>query len=137
MEFTVYDELSGRVLRSGYSSHPEIQATTGESILLGFAAKDGYVDRGVVVSLGEKPSDSHFFNYTTRLWESDAKLAETSVRTKRDALLSASDWTQLPDVPLETKALWATYRQALRDITDQTGFPFDVVWPESPKGPAA
>jgi len=54
------------------------------------------------------------------------------VRTKRDALLKDTDWTQLPDVPQETKDLWAPYRQALRDVTEQTGFPADVVWPVPP-----
>lgn len=50
----------------------------------------------------------------------------------RARLLNESDWTQLPDVPLETKSAWADYRQALRDITEQPGFPKNVVWPEKP-----
>jgi hypothetical protein len=54
--------------------------------------------------------------------------------SKRDALLSESDWTQLPDVPLTTeqKSEWAVYRQALRDITDQPGFPDNINWPVKP-----
>ena len=51
-------------------------------------------------------------------------------RARRNRLLQASDWTQLPDVPLATKAAWATYRQALRDITEQPGWPTDITWPE-------
>lgn len=51
---------------------------------------------------------------------------------RRNAELVASDWTQLPDVPQDTKDLWAVYRQALRDITDQEGYPFEIVWPVSP-----
>jgi hypothetical protein len=54
------------------------------------------------------------------------------VRAKRTYLLAESDWTQLPDVPLATKQAWAAYRQALRDITEQPGFPLEVVWPEPP-----
>lgn len=57
---------------------------------------------------------------------------EIEVRQERDRKLAASDWTQLPDVPLDTKAEWATYRQALRDVTAQSGFPFNVVWPIPP-----
>lgn len=53
------------------------------------------------------------------------------VRDQRNALLAQSDWTQLPDVPLATKEAWATYRQALRDITDQSD-PFNIVWPTPP-----
>lgn len=57
---------------------------------------------------------------------------EIEVRSDRDRRLAASDWTQLPDVPLTTKSEWAAYRQALRDVTNQTGFPFDVAWPTPP-----
>ena len=56
-----------------------------------------------------------------------------SVREERVALLIASDWSQLPDSPADSAA-WATYRQQLRDIPDQAGFPFDVVWPDYPEG---
>jgi hypothetical protein len=51
---------------------------------------------------------------------------------ERRAKLVATDWTQLPDVPLETKQAWAEYRQALRDITSQPGYPTNVVWPTPP-----
>lgn len=54
------------------------------------------------------------------------------VRARRNALLTESDWTQLPDVSQATKDLWAAYRQALRDITAQAGFPTDVEWPVAP-----
>ena len=54
-----------------------------------------------------------------------------AVRTQRDLRLMACDWTQLPDVPLRTKEAWATYRQALRDITQQVD-PFEIVWPARP-----
>jgi hypothetical protein len=56
---------------------------------------------------------------------------EAEVRQQRNELLSACDWTQLPDSPADHEA-WATYRQALRDVTAQEGFPWDVVWPEEP-----
>ena len=60
----------------------------------------------------------------------EAKAAE--VRQQRDELLAASDWTQLPDAtPLDAQA-WTTYRQALRDLTSQPGFPHNVTWPEEP-----
>ena len=52
------------------------------------------------------------------------------VRTQRNAKLAASDWTQLPDAPVDA-AEWAEYRQALRDVTDQTD-PFDIAWPTAP-----
>lgn len=55
------------------------------------------------------------------------------MREKRFMLLKTSDWTQLPDVPLATKEAWATYRQALRDITAQPGYPFNIIWPQAPQ----
>jgi len=53
------------------------------------------------------------------------------VRTERNTKLSASDWTQVADAPVD-QAAWATYRQALRDISAQDGFPWAVNWPVAP-----
>lgn len=53
------------------------------------------------------------------------------IRTKRNDLLADTDWTQVADAPVD-QAAWATYRQALRDVPEQEGFPVDVVWPEKP-----
>lgn len=58
-------------------------------------------------------------------------LAEQA-RFQRTLLLQESDWTQLPDVPQEIKDVWAVYRQALRDITLQEGFPTNITWPTRP-----
>jgi hypothetical protein len=57
---------------------------------------------------------------------------ELEVRTKRNKLLQESDWTQTKDSPDAVDVLWQPYRQALRDITTQQGFPFNVVWPIAP-----
>jgi hypothetical protein len=54
------------------------------------------------------------------------------VRKERNRLLTASDWTQISDCTADKQA-WATYRQALRDITNQSGFPTDVVFPTPPQ----
>jgi hypothetical protein len=64
----------------------------------------------------------------------ESKLAEwqpVNIREERDAKLAATDWTQVADAPVD-QAAWATYRQALRDIPAQEGFPSEVVWPDSP-----
>ena len=63
--------------------------------------------------------------------DADSKAKAASVRAERNALLSASDWTQVADAPVDQQA-WAAYRQALRDLTKQEGFPFTVVWPQEP-----
>lgn len=59
------------------------------------------------------------------------------VRAERDQLLQASDVMVLPDrwalMTAEQQAAWAAYRQQLRDITDQDGFPWSVEWPTQPE----
>lgn len=59
------------------------------------------------------------------------EFAASTVRDDRNAKLSESDWTQVADAPVD-KAAWATYRQALRDIPSQAGFPNEVTWPTEP-----
>ena len=56
----------------------------------------------------------------------------SSVRGQRDSLLVQSDWTQGKDIPDNVSSTWAVYRQALRDIPGQTGFPWVVEWPTQP-----
>jgi len=53
------------------------------------------------------------------------------IRAQRNALLADSDWTQVADAPVDSSA-WATYRQALRDVPQQDGFPEEVTWPTKP-----
>ena len=57
--------------------------------------------------------------------------AINNVCADRNIQLSDSDWTQLPDSPVDRVA-WAVYRQALRDVTTQLNFPWNIQWPESP-----
>lgn len=53
------------------------------------------------------------------------------LRSRRNQLLTQSDWTQLADSGAD-QAAWAAYRQTLRALPQQEGFPWDVVWPEPP-----
>lgn len=55
---------------------------------------------------------------------------ERTVRAERNAKLSSTDWTGMSDVTMSAEM--ATYRQALRDITGQEGFPNEVTWPVEP-----
>ena len=71
-------------------------------------------------------------------WDWDPELVKEDVRRARNAMLSACDWTQQIDVPLTEAKIqeWVTYRQQLRDITDNLPDDLlsvnDVVWPVSP-----
>lgn len=62
----------------------------------------------------------------------DPSQLASAARVHRNALLAASDWTQVADAPVN-QAAWATYRQALRDLPDQAGFPTDINWPVAPE----
>lgn len=59
------------------------------------------------------------------------KQQATAIREQRNKALQACDWTQLEDASVD-KALWVVYRQHLRDIPAQIGFPWDVQWPIKP-----
>jgi hypothetical protein len=74
-------------------------------------------------------------NYIVSDLDADASAATvgaqwTVVRAERNKLLANCDWTQLPDASADAAA-WAVYRQALRDITDQSD-PFNIQWPTTP-----
>ena len=57
-----------------------------------------------------------------------------SVRATRDSKLAESDWRVIKAAETSTTldAAWATYRQALRDVTGQEGFPWTITWPDAP-----
>ena len=61
----------------------------------------------------------------------DAEQAKT-VREDRNKRLADCDWTKLADSTAD-KTVWATYRQALRDITSQSEFPWTINWPTKPE----
>lgn len=79
-------------------------------------------DEGVVHTAAEQYEDYCFAK--------DADQAK-SVRADRNKRLTDCDWTQLPDAPVD-HAAWAVYRQELRDVTIQPGFPWEINWPERP-----
>jgi hypothetical protein len=78
----------------------------------------------------------------TRTWVvSNATTQEVNERTARQSeqmrqdrnrRLAASDWTQLSDTPGVTRAAYVQYRQALRDVPQQPGYPWNITWPTEP-----
>jgi hypothetical protein len=129
---------NGKVLRKVSAPDDEAAMNCGseEAFLLStdVSASDltHYVQDGQLVQMPAQPSPNHVFDYTIKDWVLDESIAITAALQQRSRLLVASDWTQLPDVPLATKEAWATYRQALRDITDQEGYPLNINWPLMP-----
>jgi hypothetical protein len=63
---------------------------------------------------------------------SESSRISSDVRNQREQLFKDTDWMALSDSPVMS-AEWAAYRQALRDVTAQTGFPYDVIWPTKPE----
>lgn len=75
----------------------------------------------------QDPPEEHL-----ELAEKIKSVDEYSIREERNARLAATDWTQLADVPNEIKNKWVEYRQKLRDIPQQEGFPTEFDWPTDP-----
>lgn len=87
----------------------------------------------------EQIGDKWFTKYSVKDIDDEGKAAKDaehakSIRSDRNQRLKDCDWTQLADATLseETIAEWAVYRQALRDIPSQAGFPWEIVWPTQP-----
>ena len=84
----------------------------------------------------EEVNGKWFTKYSVAEMDDEAKAAldakqANSVRDDRNKRLSSSDWTQVSDAPVD-KEVWAAYRQALRDIPSQEGFPWEINWPVEP-----
>jgi Phage tail assembly chaperone protein len=69
---------------------------------------------------------------TSQELQQDTLIKSIEIRTARNNLLQSCDWTQLADATDFTKAAWKNYRQQLRDLPDQAGFPWTVTWPDFP-----
>ena len=85
---------------------------------------------GPVFTDGETTAAEQEAAYKARKDEEQAK----SVRQTRDDKLKECDWRVVKTLEsnLPQDFAWATYRQALRDITAQTGFPWTITWPDAP-----
>jgi len=116
---------------------PEILASLGASVVLE-GPQASPTRYQTAFRDGVQEIDGQWFTkYSVADMDDEAKIAKDaeqakSVRTQRDEKLKATDWTQVSDAPVD-KTVWATYRQALRDLTKESGFPWDMTWPEEPQ----
>lgn len=134
MIYTVYSAINGQILRVVQTDHIESQLQEGQLYIDGsFDDTRYYIDNGSPVEIPEKPSPYADFDYTTKQWVVNTPMVVFNVLEKRKKLLAGTDWTQMPDVTLANKAAWATYRQELRDITTQAGYPTEITWPTPPQ----
>lgn len=132
MKYVLYDTASGGVLQTGSgpdnATPPQVD---GARVLL-VESLPGSIEGWRVIDgalqYTGRPGPLHIWRHDAATWEVSIPL----IVAQRNALLVASDWTQLPDAPSAGKAAWASYRQALRDLTDQAGYPNEIVWPIAP-----
>jgi hypothetical protein len=78
-------------------------------------------------SVNQKTSEQVAIEQAERLTQ-----LQFAARAQRNQLLTTSDWTQVIDAPVNQEA-WATYRQSLRNVPQQDGFPTTIVWPVKPE----
>ena len=131
MKFTTYIKNKP----TGTHECPDWEVNTvsqGQSYVEGHALENQYILNGRFVDFPARPSLSHIWDWDSLSWKVNQELAENLALQKRKELLSESDWTQLSDISVN-KTLWAEYRQSLRDITKQSGYPFEIIWPEKPR----
>ena len=118
-----YKFLSAEINR-GTEDAPDIEQIFLEKIIS--CPDDAVFSENLAIAKGE----AYNGEYTIE----DIPMTAEEARAKRDKLLSDTDWTQTLDAPIDedTKAAYRAYRQALRDIPEQEGFPLDIIWPELP-----
>lgn len=123
-------ECTEELLASIISSQPNSNYIEGE-----YLKEFYYFENDIPIKIPPFPGDSYIFNYITKQWEVDVKLATNKVLNIRSQLLQESDWTDT--VSAQTRLTnwedWQIYRQALRDITNQPEFPLNIIWPVMPQ----
>jgi len=87
---------------------------------------------GEIVQIPYTTEEQTEYDIKKLAWDAGANDRQaTEVRAERNAKLISTDWTQITDSTAD-KTAWATYRQALRDLPNATGFPWDMEWPTEP-----
>jgi hypothetical protein len=127
--FTIYNKTTGQILR--VSAQPELNP--GEGAVEGeYSASTHFVKNNEVLEIPPTPAEGLVFDLWLQRWVPALGQDTRPILEKRNRLLLDSDWTQIPDAQVPNKSEWATYRQALRDITLQPGYPMNFMWPEKP-----
>jgi len=126
MRFIVYHSASGLIKRVGNCDPQDVQLQSGVD-----ETAIGTVFTGEIHPDRHKIQHGQLVDYAPPV---DVDAAWATLRLRRNQLLTQSDWTQTVDNPMSssTKLSWAAYRQALRELTDNTVDPTCPVWPPSP-----
>lgn len=137
MNYTIYTQATGQIVRVINTDNIDSQLAEGEAYLEGSYDDTGYyIANAQPVEISQKPSVYAEFDYSTKQWVLNSLLAELDVKKQRTQLLLNTDWTDTLSAKNRLgEALynqWQIYRQALRDITSQSGYPYTVQWPTPP-----
>lgn len=149
--YTIYNPVTGEIVRSGhcdddgfsFQTEPGCETIEGESNYLSNYVLNKQIQtytpsQKTLKNQVQPPymewSNTSFTYVDTRTTDQLRADQIVAVGAKRDNLLSISDWIVVratdQGVPIPTD--WKTYRQALRDVTTQSGYPFNVIWPIPP-----
>lgn len=132
--YIVYSD-NGQILKTGQCQDNDFDLQ-GLNVIEGIANDaTQYIKNNQIINMPSKQDGAAYFDYDIKQWVLDYSTQENIVKLQRDKLLYESDWTQIPNGPLtiEQQESWAVYRQQLRDITSQSGYPFNVIWPTKPE----
>lgn len=147
--YIIYNLTTGVIISTLICKESEIVniiLDTNQAIMEGLVdVNTDYIVSGVITHLlPEQIAAKNNFQYGYK-WDSVARTVvkeltdneittylDITARAKRYKLLLECDWTQTTDQTEATKLLWQSYRQGLRDVTSQDGFPNNIVWPIKP-----
>jgi hypothetical protein len=125
---------NGDIIRSQITQDPNYPVGEGQRLV-----KDEIPEYDTttkyIVRVTPVPAEQDYVEYQIKdITYTDEELSDNALG-RRGKELSESDWTQLPDVPLTESQVnsWREYRQALRDITEQSGYPRNINWPAKPE----
>jgi len=146
--FTAYKTATGEILRTGScaDSDFELQVQEGETVIEGTANDiTQYIDEGVITDYTEEQLLAKSSTPYGYVWDNltmtavkhldDADISTVlaaRARAKRNKMLTDCDWTQTDDQTPATKGKFRAFRQELRDVTKQAGFPNAINWPIPP-----
>jgi hypothetical protein len=111
-----------------------ISETQYEYIEGSYNNENYYIDNGTPVLKPPRPDITYIFDYNSKIWIESPEIAGSIVRDTRNSLLADADILifKAEDLGQDTTTL-RQYRQALRDITKQQGFPLNVTFPTIPQ----
>jgi len=135
-----YYNSQGKYIQTGTALQElsELDMLPGCQVYYGFVnIENQYHDiaTNTPITMPTKPEGNYKFNYNTKIWELNLEQAKEEAVYKREQLLQESDWTDTVSAQTRLGSMyqvWQTYRQALRDITTQSGYPVTIAWPTKP-----